>query len=259
MTRARKTVFTNGCFDIVHLGHLELLEFCCNQGKVIVGINSDDSVRRLKGPGRPIHSVEERIKMLESIKFVDEVHVFDEDTPYRLIKELRPDIIVKGGDYEINQVVGRDLAEVQIFKFKEGFSTTRIIDKLKSLTPPIIDKQIGILTSEIHQKGWGYEEWLVNNSEYCGKILYFNMNKKCSYHFHKLKTETFYVASGKVRIYFSSQDEISSANRVELVTGDIFHVPVGLRHQIEALEDSKVFEISTHHLESDSYRIIRGD
>jgi D-beta-D-heptose 7-phosphate kinase/D-beta-D-heptose 1-phosphate adenosyltransferase len=121
-------VFTNGCFDIIHRGHLELLEHCFSLGsKVIVGLNSDDSVKRLKGNSRPINSEIDRKFHLESIKWVDEVCIFKEDTPYNLIQNLKPDIIVKGGDYSVEDVVGNDIAAVKIFKYVKGYSTTKTI------------------------------------------------------------------------------------------------------------------------------------
>jgi D-beta-D-heptose 7-phosphate kinase/D-beta-D-heptose 1-phosphate adenosyltransferase len=126
-----RIVFTNGCFDILHTGHFELLaEAKSLGGKLIVGINSDESVRRFKGPKRPINNVNKRKKQLELLPWVDEVIVFDEDTPYRLIKEVTPHIIVKGGDYTVEQVVGHDLAEVHIVSTVEGYSTTNIIERI---------------------------------------------------------------------------------------------------------------------------------
>jgi rfaE bifunctional protein nucleotidyltransferase chain/domain len=123
-----KKIFTNGCFDILHRGHVELLKHCKGLGYVIVGMNSDESVKRLKGAERPFFNQEDRKFMLESLKFVDEVFVFDEDTPYNLIKTCEPDIIVKGGDYKPTEVVGNDLAQVVIFNFIGGYSTTKIIE-----------------------------------------------------------------------------------------------------------------------------------
>ena len=125
---AKKTIFTNGCFDILHRGHVELLKFCKSYGRVIVGLNSDKSVRKLKGPSRPVFSENDRKFMLESCKYVDKVHVFEEDTPINLISKLKPDIIVKGGDYEEEDVVGKDVCEsVIIFNYLDGYSTTEII------------------------------------------------------------------------------------------------------------------------------------
>lgn len=125
-------VFTNGCFDIIHRGHLELLKYCSSLGSVTVGLNSDSSVRRLKGKCRPIVSQEDRKLLLESIRYVDKVIIFDEDTPYNLIKEQGPDIIVKGGDYKEGAVVGSDLANVHIFEFINGYSTTKIIENISN-------------------------------------------------------------------------------------------------------------------------------
>jgi rfaE bifunctional protein nucleotidyltransferase chain/domain len=126
MTRS-KVIFTNGCFDVLHLGHISLLEFCSNLGEVVVGINSDESVRQLKGDSRPINGQEARIKVLESIRYVKRVILFDELTPHKLIKEIRPDLIVKGGDYEPHEVVGFDLAKVVIFPLIKNYSSSRII------------------------------------------------------------------------------------------------------------------------------------
>tara|TARA_R100000315_G_C5211684_1_gene125807 strand:- start:403 stop:792 length:390 start_codon:yes stop_codon:yes gene_type:complete len=123
-----KTIFTNGCFDILHRGHYELLKYCSSLGRVVVGLNSDSSVTDLKGPTRPFFKQEDRIFALLSCRYVDEVIVFNENTPYNLIKSISPDIIVKGGDYVADRVVGSDLAEVRIFNFIDGYSTTRILE-----------------------------------------------------------------------------------------------------------------------------------
>ncbi len=121
-------IFTNGCFDIIHRGHLDLLKFCKGNGNtVIVGLNSDDSIKRLKGESRPINNETDRKYILESLRFVDKVIVFEEDTPYNLIKQIKPDLIVKGGDYKPDHVIGNDLCEVTIFEYVEGYSTTKTI------------------------------------------------------------------------------------------------------------------------------------
>ena len=134
------TIFTNGCFDILHKGHIKVLQFCKTYGAVsfsgqsirphvVVGLNSDASVRRLKGGSRPINSQEDRAFLLKSLKYVDEVIIFDEDTPYELIKSVKPKYIVKGGDYKKENVVGNDLADVIIYNYIDGYSTTNIIKK----------------------------------------------------------------------------------------------------------------------------------
>lgn len=109
---------------------MELLKYCKSLGTVVVGLNSDESVRRLKGPTRPFFGAEDRKAMLEGCRYVDRIEVFDEDTPYELIKQVAPDIIVKGGDYTEDEVVGSDLAPVKIFQTVEGYSTTRILESM---------------------------------------------------------------------------------------------------------------------------------
>ena len=127
-----RIVFTNGVFDILHKGHFELLAEAKTLGtKLIVGINSDASVKRLKGETRPINNVIKRKAQLEILPWVDKVVVFDDDTPYDLIKELKPHVIVKGGDYTVEQVVGHDLAPVHLVSTVEGYSTTSIIEASK--------------------------------------------------------------------------------------------------------------------------------
>jgi D-beta-D-heptose 7-phosphate kinase/D-beta-D-heptose 1-phosphate adenosyltransferase len=127
-------VFTNGTYDIFHAGHVRLLKFCKEQGDyLVVGLNSDASVKRLKGPDRPFNTQEDRAEIVRAISYVDEVIIFEEDTPYELIKQINPDIIVKGGDYKAEEVVGHDLAEVRIFPYIIGHSTTNLAKKILSL------------------------------------------------------------------------------------------------------------------------------
>ena len=127
------SVFTNGFFDIIHLLHIKLLEECkklSKNGRVIVGLNSDESVKKLKGKARPVNDQQSRKVILESIKFVDEVIIFKEDTPEDLLSRLKPDILVKGGDYTLEKIVGKQYAkQVVIFEYVDGYSTTNIIKK----------------------------------------------------------------------------------------------------------------------------------
>jgi len=110
------------------------------------------------------------------------------------------------------------------------------------------------------KKGWGSELWIVNNELYCGKVLSFSIGKKCSWHYHKLKDETFYISHGSFSIKYSYEDDIEKADKIILSIGQKFHVPVGLRHQMKALDpNSEIIEFSTKHHDSDSYRIIKGD
>ena len=112
---------------------------------------------------------------------------------------------------------------------------------------------------KIVNKGGGYERWIVNNKKYCGKLLYFVKGKQCSWHYHKIKDETFYVQSGKILLHVGDHDDIKLADKLVLTSGDSYHIKTGLRHQMKALEISEMFEFSTEHFEEDSYRIIRGD
>lgn len=134
---SKKVVFTNGCFDIMHIGHIRYLQEAAKLGDIlIVGLNSDASVKRLKGPERPINSEMERAEMICALGFVDYVVIFDEDTPLNLIKKIKPDVLVKGGDYSNDYVVGTNEVEAQggrlvLIPFVTGKSTTNIIEKIK--------------------------------------------------------------------------------------------------------------------------------
>jgi len=124
--------FTNGCFDILHCGHLRVLQFARAVGDyVIVGLNSDDSVRELKGRDRPIIGQSERKEILEAVRFVDEVVIFDEPTPLKLIELIKPNIIVKGEDWKNKEVVGSDIAEVIYVPILKCYSTSEIIERIK--------------------------------------------------------------------------------------------------------------------------------
>ena len=132
-----KIIFTNGCFDLLHLGHLSYLAEARALGdRLVVGLNSDASVRRLKGNHRPIHDIESRAMMLASLQFIDAVVVFEADTPLSLIESVLPDVLVKGGDYKPNQIVGYDVTikhggTVEVLSFLEGYSSTKIEARIK--------------------------------------------------------------------------------------------------------------------------------
>lgn len=134
-----KIVFTNGCFDIIHRGHIEYLNEAKSLGGfLVVGLNSDSSVRKLKGPERPVVNETDRAFVLSSLKAVDAVIIFDEETPYELIKFVRPDFLVKGGDWKKEDIVGSDVVEgyggkVISLKFVDSYSTSSFISKIKSL------------------------------------------------------------------------------------------------------------------------------
>lgn len=131
----KKIVFTNGCFDLLHIGHVRYLKEAKSLGDIlVVGINSDDSVKRLKGPNRPLQNEADRAEILSSLGAVDFTVIFTEDTPAKLIEQVRPDILVKGGDWKIDQIIGSDFVlsyggKVQSLQFVDGRSTSKLIEK----------------------------------------------------------------------------------------------------------------------------------
>jgi rfaE bifunctional protein nucleotidyltransferase chain/domain len=135
--KKEKIVFSNGCFDILHRGHVEYLAQAANLGqRLVIGLNTDTSVRRLKGPERPLQDEVGRSLVMASLKFVDAVILFDEETPYDLIRAIRPDFLVKGNDYKPEEIVGYDIVtanggEVVTIKLVEGYSTTSVVNRMK--------------------------------------------------------------------------------------------------------------------------------
>ncbi|HOW36005.1 MAG TPA: D-glycero-beta-D-manno-heptose 1-phosphate adenylyltransferase [Candidatus Omnitrophota bacterium] len=132
----RKIAFTNGCFDLVHFGHVSYLTAAKKNNRIlVVGVNSDSSVRRIKGKTRPITPQRARAGVLAALACVDYVVIFNEDTPYRVIKALKPDILIKGADWQGKEIVGQDIVEshggkIELIKYINGFSTSRIIDRI---------------------------------------------------------------------------------------------------------------------------------
>jgi rfaE bifunctional protein nucleotidyltransferase chain/domain len=135
----QKVVFTNGCFDLIHRGHIEYLAHAASLGNfLIIGLNTDESVKRIKGHGRPIQDELSRAVFLASFQFVNRVVLFNEDTPLSLIEKVQPDILVKGGDYQPDEIVGAELVkarggQVVTIDYLEGFSTTHLIQRIKNL------------------------------------------------------------------------------------------------------------------------------
>jgi len=135
--KGQKIVFTNGCFDIIHQGHIDYLSKAKDLGDIlIIGLNSDSSISRIKGDSRPIIDEQSRAILLAALNFTDAIILFDEDTPYNLINALQPDILVKGADYKPEDIVGADIVlanggSIETIEFLEGFSTSKIIKKIK--------------------------------------------------------------------------------------------------------------------------------
>ena len=139
--QGQRVVFTNGCFDILHLGHVDYLEKARALGdKLVVGVNTDASVSRLKGPSRPLQDEMSRVRIMASLLFTNAIVLFDEETPYELIKSVMPDILVKGDDYSVQNIVGHDIVlqnggEVKTIALVKGYSTSNIVAKIsKQLT-----------------------------------------------------------------------------------------------------------------------------
>lgn len=136
--KQKKIVFTNGCFDILHVGHVKYLRKARECGDVLVlGINKDSSIKRLKGDDRPIVNEKDRAEVISELECVDYVVMFSEDTPYRLIRAIKPDVLVKGGDWAIEEIVGKDIldsygGEVKRITLVKGRSTSNIIEKIKA-------------------------------------------------------------------------------------------------------------------------------
>lgn len=139
-SQGQKIVFTNGCFDLLHLGHVDYLEKARQLGdRLVLGLNTDDSISRIKGPSRPLQDEMSRARVMASLLFVDAVVLFDEDTPLNLIKAVQPDILVKGDDYTVEQIVGHEVVQarggaVKTVPLVKGYSTTNIVKKIENNT-----------------------------------------------------------------------------------------------------------------------------
>ncbi len=174
-------VFTNGCFDIIHPGHIDLLERARQLGtKLIVGINSDASVRAIKGEPRPFLPETDRAVILKSLRFVDEVRVFDEPTPEKLIEEIKPDVLVKGGDWKKNEIIGADFVErnggtVFSLSLKDGYSSSAIVEKIRGKSE---SKQV----ESKNEKSDGIEKSLKQHIEIFQNVLATEINsiQKCA-------------------------------------------------------------------------------
>ena len=178
-----KIVFTNGCFDIIHPGHLDLLARARELGdRLIVGINSDDSVRKIKGPGRPFMDQESRREMLLGLRVVDQVEIYDEPTPENLIRQIKPDVLVKGGDWKPDEIIGADFVvanggKVFSLPLKDGYSSTRIVEAIRGDSPVETDQQFSdsIVLGSLEQHLAVFHEVLSTQSgviDECSKILF---------------------------------------------------------------------------------------
>jgi len=176
-----KIVFTNGCFDVLHPGHVDLLRRARALGdRLVVGINSDNSVRAIKGPGRPVFNQDDRRSLLLALESVDEVVVFEEQTPERLIREIEPDVLVKGGDWKVEEIVGSDFVaqrggEVISLPLVEGYSSSKVIESLNDIGPQIdgpADEDLVSASLSEHTKTFdAVVAELKDDIRRCGEIL----------------------------------------------------------------------------------------
>jgi rfaE bifunctional protein nucleotidyltransferase chain/domain len=156
--QGKRIVFTNGCFDLIHPGHVRYLRAAKRLGDVLViGLNSDASVRRLKGPSRPLVSQRDRCEVMAALEMVDYVIVFGEDTPYELIKQVQPDVLVKGGDWKPDDIVGADIVRarggaVRSLRFAPGYSTTRLVQTICKRTRQRPRSNVQSPTSKIQRR-----------------------------------------------------------------------------------------------------------
>ena len=216
--------FVNGCFDILHVGHLALLEYAkefCEY--LIVAIDDDENVRRLKGPSRPINSSNARARLVGALKPVDIVTVFSKGDLEPLLAAIRPNVVVKGEEYRGRVTAASEHAGILLFMpMFPGFSTTETINKNVYIIPKV----------------WGYEEIIVSNDKYCGKYLHFNKGAKASLHYHNHKDETFKVLSGTFRLEIDNRSCF-------LGVSDSIRIFSGEQHRLKCLEAGVILEIST--------------
>jgi cytidyltransferase-like protein len=253
--------FTCSCFDLLHAGHAIMLREAREQcDHLIVGLQTDPTIDRAD-KNKPIQSLQERLEQLEAIKYVDQIRQYEtEKDLYELILDCNPDVRFIGEDWKGKKFTGHDLSIPVVYTRRYGHSTSELRERVFKAHRQA--KSEGQNSGRKYvPKGWGYEDWLVNKEEYCGKLLFLKKGKRFSWHYHKLKDETFYVHSGKIELSYGLGDNpyTPSTQKIILEAGDTFHISVGLRHQAKALLDSHVFEFSTTHFDDDSHRIIKGD
>lgn len=243
-------VTTNGCFDLIHRGHIELLRKAKTfGGTLVVLLNSDESVKRIKGDSRPHVDQASRAEIVAAFEFVDYVTIFDDDIPYVPLNIIKPDIHVKGGDYDIEHLPEHEVIEknggiVEIVPLFKGFSTTSLIDSIFTSAGAISLKNIGKVVEIDDDHDWGKQYKFINNEFYCTKFLELSNTKPGSLHYHKDKHETFKILTGEVyviRLY---------------KPGESIDMPQGTEHQMRAkVPNSVIVEASTHDDDSDTYRV----
>ena len=243
-------VFTNGCFDVFHHSHLNNLEQTKTFGNVlIVGINTDNSIRRIKGETRPINPMEFRLKVLSWIPEIDFIIPFEEDTPEEIIKVIKPDVLSKGSDYTKEQIKGAEYSNrIEIVDRISNCTSTQIIHEYKlkafSTKSEILEKKPEYFESEIVNTVWGFENILVNNNKISGKILHFKAGKQTGMQFHSNQDDIWYVSKGQLELSWIDNEKETKIK--ELKEGEGVKIPPYFSHQITAITDSEIIELATH-------------
>jgi cytidyltransferase-like protein len=254
-------VIISGYFNPIHKGHIDYIKAAKGLGDVLIAIVNNDVQQEIK-KGKIILPEADRMEIIKSLKYVDEcVLAIDQDnTVIKTLEMLAKKIRVRegsrirfanGGDRHSEKLVPESvLSEKYGIEFVYGVGGTNKIDSSTRINA-LVKEPFVVTKPEYHDKIWGSEEWIVNSELYCGKILNVNKGHNCSYHFHKIKDETFCILSGTVVMNIEGETYIMG-------TGDIVHLAPYTKHTFKALENARILEISTQHFEEDSYRLIRG-
>jgi D-glycero-beta-D-manno-heptose 1-phosphate adenylyltransferase len=246
--RAPPVIFVSGCFDILHPGHVRFLEAAKAQGKTLmVGLNSDESVRKLKGY-LPLLDQNARREILLALKFVDEVIIFDDVMPSKLVAEINPHLWLRGADHSTDDDSNFQGIGIAGPPREARYSTTAILKNLQ-----------GREFEAVVEKVWGKECWIVNNNLYCAKILQIKPGYACSIHYHKNKTETLTVVSGQCdsEIYKFQENppkKILDVYRC-MEEGHQITLSPNVVHRFSSERGCTILEISTHHEDTDSFRL----
>ena len=260
-----KVGITTGCFDIFHSGHIKSIKYAAENCDILfLLLNSDESIRKLKGNDRPINKLEFRLGVLEELSFIDYIVIFDDKDADPILKKMNFNIFFKGGDYDINILKKKfPKTEIILSNHIKGNSTSLIIDKInlkKNINFNYMDIIKTPIKNEVKKvvKGWGHEIWMVNNEKYCGKILHFDSKAKFSMHYHLNKDETWFVQKGEFIFRYINGDTAEVVESI-LKENDTIRIPPGLPHQLETEKGGDIIEISTQHFEEDSIRVWKGD
>ncbi|RLI66684.1 MAG: hypothetical protein DRO67_00740 [Candidatus Asgardarchaeum californiense] len=254
-------VIISGYFNPIHKGHIDYIKAAKDFGDSLIVIVNNDVQQEIK-KGKIILPETDRMEIVKSLKYVDEcVLAIDQDNTVIKTLEMLADRIKSEGDYCIRFANGGDrhlegvvpesvLSEKYNIEFVYGVGGTTKRDSSTRINS-LMKESFTITQPEYHNKVWGSEEWIVNSPLYCGKILNVNKGHNCSYHFHKIKDETFYILYGTVAMTIEGETRIMGI-------GDVVHLAPYTKHTFKALENTQILEISTQHFEEDSHRLTKS-